>query len=93
MFISGDLGGHWKCLKSEECSWSHLVATLDAWGVALSCWNCPNPSECTMDMKECRWSGRMLKYLSPVRVVSRRIRGPISRQLHTPHTITEAPPD
>ncbi|GBO20194.1 hypothetical protein AVEN_71064-1 [Araneus ventricosus] len=37
MFISGDLGGLWKCLKSEECSWSHLVATLDAWGgVALS---------------------------------------------------------
>ncbi|GBM37275.1 hypothetical protein AVEN_244956-1 [Araneus ventricosus] len=32
MFISGDLGGQWKCLKSEECSWSHLVATLDAWG-------------------------------------------------------------
>ncbi|GBL80853.1 hypothetical protein AVEN_26276-1 [Araneus ventricosus] len=54
------LGGQWKCLKSEECSWSHLVATLDAWGVALSCWNCPNPSECTMDMNGCR----MLKYLS-----------------------------
>ncbi|GFX29981.1 uncharacterized protein TNCV_2616931 [Trichonephila clavipes] len=34
----------------------------------------------------------MLTYLSPVRVVSRRIRGPISRQLHTPHTITEPPP-
>ncbi|GBN92010.1 hypothetical protein AVEN_8751-1 [Araneus ventricosus] len=30
MFISGDLGGQWKCLKSEECSWRHLVATLDA---------------------------------------------------------------
>ncbi|GBM22813.1 hypothetical protein AVEN_226483-1 [Araneus ventricosus] len=27
----------------------------------------------------------MLKYLLPVRVVSRRIRGPISRQLHTSH--------
>ncbi|GBL90717.1 hypothetical protein AVEN_203262-1 [Araneus ventricosus] len=27
----------------------------------------------------------MLKYLSPVRVVSRHIRGPISRQLHTYH--------
>ncbi|GBN04850.1 hypothetical protein AVEN_41606-1 [Araneus ventricosus] len=93
MFISGDLGGQWKGLKSEECSWSHLVATLGAWGVALSCWNCPNPSECTMDMNECRRSGRMLKYLSPVRVVSRRIRGPISRQLHTSHTLTEAPPD
>ncbi|GBM07192.1 hypothetical protein AVEN_15433-1 [Araneus ventricosus] len=52
--------------------------------------NCPNPSECTMDMNECRLSDRMLKYLSPVRVVSRRIRGPISRQLHTSHTITEA---
>ncbi|GBN78534.1 hypothetical protein AVEN_37668-1 [Araneus ventricosus] len=93
MFISGDLGGQWKYLKSEECSWSHLLATLDAWGVPLSCWNCPNPSECTMDMNECRRSDRMLKYLSPVRVVSRRIRGPISRQLHTSHTITEAPPD
>ncbi|GBN71444.1 hypothetical protein AVEN_181880-1, partial [Araneus ventricosus] len=32
MFISGDLGGQWKYLKSEECSWSHLVATLNAWG-------------------------------------------------------------
>ncbi|GBM19021.1 hypothetical protein AVEN_172492-1 [Araneus ventricosus] len=31
----------------------------------------------------------MLKYLSTVRVVSRRIRGHISRQLHTFHTITE----
>ncbi|GBL82300.1 hypothetical protein AVEN_252467-1 [Araneus ventricosus] len=79
--------------KLEECSWSHLVATLDAWGVALLCWNCPNLSECTMDMNECRWSDRMLKYLLPVRVVSRRIRGHISRQLHTSHTITEAPPD
>ncbi|GBO20730.1 hypothetical protein AVEN_139922-1 [Araneus ventricosus] len=93
MFISGDLGGQWKCLKSEECSWSHLVATLDAWGVALSCWNCPNPLEYTMDMNECKRSDRMLKYLSPVRVVSRCIRGPISRQLHTSHTITEATPD
>ncbi|GFV55401.1 uncharacterized protein TNCV_146741 [Trichonephila clavipes] len=33
----------------------------------------------------------MLRYLSPVRVVSRRIRGTISRQLQTPHTITEPP--
>ncbi|GBM44948.1 hypothetical protein AVEN_189495-1, partial [Araneus ventricosus] len=57
MFISGDLGGQWKRLKSEECSWSHLVQTLDVW-VALSCWNCPNPSECTMDMNECRISSR-----------------------------------
>ncbi|GBN03277.1 hypothetical protein AVEN_142221-1 [Araneus ventricosus] len=31
----------------------------------------------------------MLKYLSPVRVVSSCIRVPISRQLHTSHTITE----
>ncbi|GBL83725.1 hypothetical protein AVEN_132636-1 [Araneus ventricosus] len=32
MFMSGDLGGQCqcKCLKLEECSWSHLVATLDA---------------------------------------------------------------
>ncbi|GBM91327.1 hypothetical protein AVEN_188616-1 [Araneus ventricosus] len=30
----------------------------------------------------------MKKYLSPVRVVSSHIRGPISRQLHTPNTIT-----
>ncbi|GBM05037.1 hypothetical protein AVEN_167122-1 [Araneus ventricosus] len=37
MFISGDLDGQWKCLKSEECSWSHLVANLDTWGIALSC--------------------------------------------------------
>ncbi|GFV98595.1 hypothetical protein TNCV_1452811 [Trichonephila clavipes] len=29
---------------------------------------------------------------APVKVVSRRIRSPISRQLHTPHTITEPPP-
>ncbi|GBM53054.1 Transposon Ty3-I Gag-Pol polyprotein [Araneus ventricosus] len=28
------------------------VLVLDTWGVALSCWNCPNPSECTMDMNE-----------------------------------------
>ncbi|GBM08549.1 hypothetical protein AVEN_69767-1 [Araneus ventricosus] len=48
MFMSGDFGGQRKCLKSEECSWSHLVATLNAWDVALSCWNCPNPSECTI---------------------------------------------
>ncbi|GBN67630.1 hypothetical protein AVEN_205755-1 [Araneus ventricosus] len=47
IFISGDFGGQWKCLKSEECSWSHLVVTLDAWGVAWSFWNRPNPSECT----------------------------------------------
>ncbi|GBN44027.1 hypothetical protein AVEN_28372-1 [Araneus ventricosus] len=52
MFISGDLGDQWKCLKSEEYSWSYLVATLDVWGVSLSCWNCPNPSECPMDMNE-----------------------------------------
>ncbi|GFU53340.1 hypothetical protein TNCV_2953741 [Trichonephila clavipes] len=30
--------------------------------------------------------------LSEVRVVSRHIRGPKSRQLHMPHTITEPPP-
>ncbi|GBO28295.1 hypothetical protein AVEN_23280-1 [Araneus ventricosus] len=37
-------------LKSEDCSWRHFVATLGVWGVALSCWNCPNSSECTMDI-------------------------------------------
>ncbi|GFW59215.1 uncharacterized protein TNCV_2781461 [Trichonephila clavipes] len=31
----------------------------------------------------------MLTYLSSARVVSRHIRGPISRQLHTTHTIIE----
>ncbi|GBM09537.1 hypothetical protein AVEN_100444-1 [Araneus ventricosus] len=35
-------------------------------------------------MSECSVSGRMLQYLSPVRVVSRRIRGTISHQLHKP---------
>ncbi|GBM74023.1 hypothetical protein AVEN_57822-1 [Araneus ventricosus] len=92
MFISGDLGGQWKCLKSEECSWSYLVATLDAWGVALPCRNCPNPSECTMDIMSVGDRTGCLN-LSLVRVVSKRIRGPISRQLHTSHTITEAPSD
>lgn len=41
---------------------------LDVWGVALFFWNCPNPSEWTMDR---RWSDRMLTYLSLVRVVFR----------------------
>ncbi|GFT97854.1 uncharacterized protein TNCV_2167641 [Trichonephila clavipes] len=47
----------------------------------------PSPSECTIFMNGCSRSDRMLTYLSPVIVVSRRIRGPIPRQLHTPHTI------
>ncbi|GFV54652.1 uncharacterized protein TNCV_3843721 [Trichonephila clavipes] len=41
-------------------------------------------------MNGCRCSDRRLTYLSPVRVVSRRIRGLISRQLHTPHIITDS---
>lgn len=28
MLMSNDSGGLWKCLKSEECSWSNSVATL-----------------------------------------------------------------
>ncbi|GBM22338.1 hypothetical protein AVEN_121151-1 [Araneus ventricosus] len=50
MFMSGDLDGLWKCLRSQMYSWSHSVANFDVWGVALSFWNCPNPPECTMDM-------------------------------------------
>ncbi|GFS51514.1 uncharacterized protein TNCV_549551 [Trichonephila clavipes] len=86
MFMSGDYGGQWKCLNSEECSWSPSVAFLDLWGVALSCLNSPSPPECTMDMNGCKRSDRMLMYLSES------YQGPISCQLHTPHTIAEPPP-
>lgn len=61
MFMSGDLSGQGKFLKSEACSWSHSVASLNVWGVALSSWNHPSPSECTMRMKECRGSDWILK--------------------------------
>ncbi|GBN60906.1 hypothetical protein AVEN_247334-1 [Araneus ventricosus] len=44
--IFWDLGGQWKCLKSEEVP-KPFAATRRV-EIALSCWNCPNPSECTM---------------------------------------------
>ena len=44
-----------------------------------------------MDMNGSEWPARMHTYVSPVTVVSRRISGPTSLQLHRPHTITEPP--
>ena len=75
------------CLRSLVAS--DYVAILDMQRVAFSCCNCPNPWECTMDMNGSIWSARMLIYVSPVRVVSWRIRVTISVQLHKPHTSIE----
>ena len=90
--MSGDFGGQRKCLNSKQCSWIHSAAILDVWDVALSCWKYSSSWDCTMDMNVCMWSARMRTYVSPVRVVSRRIRSPISLIPQTPHTITESPP-
>lgn len=60
--------------------------------MTLACWN----SECRIDMNGCKWSNRMLTYLSSVRVVYRHIKPPpppTSRQLHIPNTITDAFPE
>lgn len=86
-----DLGSQWKCLDSENSCCNASVAILDVWGVTLPCYNCPSPN-CTMGKNGCRRSHRMLKYLSPVIVITRCIRDPISWQPYMFHTNTEAPP-
>lgn len=51
MFVPGALGGQSKYLKLEECSYAPRLQ-LSTCVVSLgSLWNCPNASECTMDMK------------------------------------------
>lgn len=55
MFMSGDLGSQWMCLKSESAPWSLSVA----WSIALSCWNRPRMSEWTMNINRGKGIGQV----------------------------------
>lgn len=50
-------------------------------GCRFSYWNCTSPQECIYDINVCWGSARMLTFRSSIRVVTRYIRCPISRQL------------
>lgn len=78
-------------VTTEMCrSWEPVGH--NSWCVGCHIILLKSQSECTMDVNGSIWSGRMIMYVLPIRIVCRHIRCPISRQLHIPQTMTGPPP-